>query len=86
MMEENVHFDENMGKWRVKYPFIQDPRVLKNNYRRVLKIAESLERKLFQMKQTEAANEIFQKMVDMGALEEIVTASDSLTLSLLVRG
>ena len=71
MMEENVKFDENIGKWRVRYPFTQDPRVLNNNYMRVLRMMESLERKLDKLGQTKAANEVFQKMIDTGALEEI---------------
>ena len=24
MMEENVKFDDNIGKWRVRYPFTQE--------------------------------------------------------------
>ena len=71
MMEENIVFDENIGKWRIQYPFLQDPRVLKNNYKRVLHMMEHLERRLSKLGQTQAANEVFQKMVDIGALEEM---------------
>ena len=71
MMEENVQFDENLGKWRVRYPFLQNPRVLSNNYRRVLRMMERLERKLDKLGQTKAANGVFQKMISMGALEEV---------------
>ena len=46
MMEDSMWFDENIGKWRVSYPFLQDPKVLSNNYRRVLKMAENLEKRL----------------------------------------
>ena len=70
VLEETVQFDENLGKWRVRYPFVQDPRVLGNNYRRVLRMMESLERKLDKLGQTEAANDVFQKMVSIGALED----------------
>ena len=42
MMEDSMWFDDNIGKWRVSYPFLQDPKVLSNNYRRVLKMAENL--------------------------------------------
>ena len=28
MMEENVCFDESIGNWRVRYPFLQDPEIL----------------------------------------------------------
>jgi hypothetical protein len=71
MMEDGVSFDESIGKWRVKYPFIQDPRILSNNYRRVLRMMESLERRLAKIGETEAANEVFQKMVTIGALKEV---------------
>ena len=46
LIEDNISFDHNVEKWRVKYPWLQDPSVLKNNYYRCLKIAESTERKL----------------------------------------
>ena len=74
MMEDGVSFDESIGKWRVKYPFIQDPRVLSNNYKRVLRMMESTERKLAKLGETEAANEVFQKMVAIGALKEVDAA------------
>ena len=65
MMEENVSFDENLGKWRVIYPFLHDPRILSNNYTRALKTMESMEKKLFKMGETEAANEVFKKIVSI---------------------
>ena len=71
MMEDNIQFDESIGKWRVKYPFVKDPRMLSNNYRRVLRMMETLERRLDKIGQTEAANEVFGKMIANGALEEI---------------
>ena len=71
MMEDNIHFDESIGKWRVKYPFVKDPRILTNNYRRVLRMMETLERRLDKVDQREAANEVFGKMISNGALEEI---------------
>ena len=74
MMESKICFDKSIGKWRVSYPFLQDPRVLTNNYRRVLKMAENLERKLVKAELVDAANEVFNKMVDLGALEEISSA------------
>ena len=74
MMESKICFDKSIGKWRVSYPFLQDPGVLTNNYRKVLKMAMSLERKLEKAGLVESANEIFNKMVDIGALEEITQA------------
>ena len=71
MMEDGICFDASIGKWRIKYPFLQDPRVLGNNYRRVLRMMETLERRLDKLGEVEAANEVFNKMVENGALEEI---------------
>ena len=68
-MESKICFDKSIGKWRVSYPFIQDPRVLTNNYRRVLKMAENLERKLVKANLVDVANEVFNKLFDLGALE-----------------
>ena len=62
MMEDNISFNDTIGKWRVKYPFLQDPRVLENNYRRVLRMMETLERRLDKLGQVEAANEVFSKI------------------------
>ena len=67
VMEDNISFDKKLGKWRVKYAFKQDPRVLRNNYRRVLRMSETTGK-------TVEANELFQKMVKIGALEEIGAA------------
>ena len=71
MMERNMRFDKDIGKWRVSYPFLKDPQVLKNNYRRVLKMAENTERKIAKAGLVEEINEVFDKMVDNGALKEI---------------
>ena len=71
MMEENMHFDENIGKWRVGYPFLQDPKVLRDNYKTVLRMAETLERRLEKAGIVEPANEVFHKMVANGALVEL---------------
>ena len=71
MMEENMKFDETAGKWRVGYPFLQDPKVLKDNYKTVLRMAETLERRLEKAGIVEPANEVFNKMVTNGALVEL---------------
>ena len=74
LMEEGMKFDENLGRFRVDYPFIDDPRKLSNNYRQVVKIAESEERKLAKEGLTEEANKLFNKMIDVGAVSEMSQA------------
>ena len=71
MMEDGISFDDNIGKWRVKYPFLRDPRVLENNYRQVLRMMETLEKRLEKLGKIDEANEVFNKIVEIGALEEI---------------
>ena len=46
MMESGMSFDDEIRKWRVQYPFLQNPSVLQNDYSRVLKMQERTERKL----------------------------------------
>ena len=70
-MEDSIHFDKQIGKWRVKYVFNQDPRVLRNNYKRVLRMSEVTERRLAKLGKTDEANDLFSTMVSIGALEEI---------------
>ena len=74
MMESRIKFDKNIGKWRVSYPFVKDPNLLKNNYKRVLKMAESLERRIAKAGLVDATNEVFNKMVANGAIKEISQA------------
>ena len=74
MMEERINFDPSVGKWRVSYPFLQDPKVLVNNYKTVLRMAETLERRLEKKGLTAGANEVFHKMISNGALVEISQA------------
>jgi len=71
MMENGISFDENIGKWRVHYPFLQNPSVLKNNYPRVLKMQERTERKIAQAGLVDSCNEVFDKMIKLGAISEI---------------
>ena len=74
LMEESITFDRSLGKWRVRYPFLQDPRILRNNYRRVMRMMETTEKRLAKLGKTDEANELFHKMVAMDALEEIGAA------------
>ena len=71
MMEDKMKFDHTIGKWRVKYPFLKDPRVLKNNYRRVLSMQERTEQRIIRAGIVEGTNKVFDKMVENGALKEI---------------
>ena len=59
------------GKFQVKFPFLVDPKELADNYYQVVKIAESEERKLEREGRMSDFNELFQKLQDLGAMEEI---------------
>ena len=74
LMEDSITFYRYLGKRKVRYPFLQDPRILRNNYRRVLRIMETTEKRLAKLGKTEEANELFHKLVELGALEEIGAA------------
>ena len=74
MMEDNIWFDKTLGKWRVKYVFKQDPRVLRNNYRRVLRMSETTERRIDKLGKRDEADELFNKKVKIGTLEDIGAA------------
>lgn len=63
-----------MGRSRGKYPCIDDPRKLSDNYKQVVKIAESEERKLAKENLTEQANKLFDKMLDIGAVADLSKA------------
>ena len=78
LIEEGIQFDEKLGRFRVNYPFIDDPRKLSNNYRQVVKIAESEERKLAKENLTEEANKLFDKMIDVGAVTELTKSERDL--------
>ena len=68
-MEKCVEFKE--GKFHIQFPFLVDPKELSDNYRQVVRIAESEERKLEKEGRMEEFNELFQKLQDLGAIEEI---------------
>ena len=74
LIEEGLTFDDKVGRLRVKYPFIDDPRKLSNNYKQVVRISESEERKLAKENLTEVANKLFNKMIDIGAVAEMTKA------------
>ena len=74
LIEEGIVFDEKAGRFRVTYPFIDDPWKLSNNFGQVLRIAESEEKKLAKENLIEEANKLFDKMVDVGAITELTQA------------
>ena len=68
-MESCVKFSE--GKFHVKFPFLVDPCELSDNYNQVIRIAEWEERKLEKEGSLDKFNELFQKLQDLEAVEEI---------------
>ena len=68
-IEKCVEFKN--GRFQVKFPFLVDPSELADNYGQVVRIAESEERKLDREGRMAEFNELFQKLQDLGALEEI---------------
>ena len=71
LMEDCVTYDEVEEVFRVKYPFTEDPSILTNNFKQVVKIGEREERKLAKEGLTEAFNQEFKKMIEYGALVEL---------------
>ena len=59
------------GRFHIKFPFLVDPSELADNYGQVVRIAEAEERKLEREGRMSEFNELFQKLQDLGALEEI---------------
>ena len=68
-IEKCVDFKD--AKFHVKFPFLIDRKELADNYGQVVKIAEAEERKLDREGRMNEFNELFQKLQDLGALEEI---------------
>ena len=68
-MENCVEFKD--GKFLIKFPFLVDPTELSDNYNQVVRIAESEERKLEKEGRMGEFNTLFNKLQDLGAVEEI---------------
>ena len=68
-IENCVKFED--GKFHVKFPYLEDPKELADNFYQVVKIAEAEERKLEREGKLQEFNELFDKLLDLGALEEI---------------
>ena len=52
VMENNVEYEKGNQVFKVQYAFTEDPAILTNNIRQVIKIAEREERKLEKEKGT----------------------------------
>ena len=74
VVEDSNWFDKKLDKWRVKDAFQLAPRVLRSNYRRVLRMSETTERRLDKIGKENEASELFNKMIKMGAFEDIGAA------------
>ena len=68
-MESCVKFLE--GKFHVKFPFLVNPCELSDNYKQVIRIAEWEESKLEKEGCMDKFNELFQRLQDLEAIEEI---------------
>ena len=68
-MENCVQFKN--GQFHVKFPFLVNPAELSDNYNQVVRIAEWEERKLEKEGRMQQFNDLFQKLQDLGAVEEI---------------
>ena len=69
--EDGIVYDPNSGRFNVKYVFIDDPRKLRNNRNQALKIGEVTEKRLIKEGLVEKANEVFDKMLEAGAIVEL---------------
>ena len=63
VVEDSNWFDKKLDKWRVKDAFQLAPRVLRSNYRRVLRMSETTERRLDKIGKKNEASELFNKMI-----------------------
>ena len=70
-LQDSNWFDKKLDKWRVKDAFQLAPRVLRSNYRRVLRMSETTERRLDKIGKKNEANELLHKMIKIGAFEDI---------------
>ena len=63
LMEDCLTYDQVERIFRVKYPFTEDPSILTNNFKQVVKIWEREERALSKEGLTEAFNQDIKKMM-----------------------
>jgi hypothetical protein len=74
VVEDIIWFYKILDKGRTKEAFKQDPKVLKNNYRRELRMSVTTERRIDKLGQRDKANDLFIKKVKIGNLEDIGAA------------
>ena len=55
----------------MKFPYLEDPKELADNFYQVVKIAEAEETKLEREGKLQEFIELFDKLQDLGAIEEI---------------
>ena len=58
-------------RFKIKYPFLVDPCELADNYGQVVNIAETEEKRLIRDGKLQEFNDLFRKLQELGALEEI---------------
>ena len=72
VLESKVHYDKDSESFTVTYPFTEDPKILPDNERQVIKIAEREENRLIKAGLLEEFNNEFDKMIRHWALVELV--------------
>ena len=74
VIESKVHYNETLKCFYVEYPFTEDPSVLSNNYKQVVKIGVQLEKKLNKLGYMGMFNNEFDKLINLGAVVELPKA------------
>ena len=69
IIEKGVEYKD--GRFHIQFPFLVDPMELADNYYQVVKIAEVEERRLEKEGRMNEFNELFSKLQELGAVEEI---------------
>ena len=71
VIESKVKYNEAQQCFYVEYPFIQDPNILSNNHKQVVKIAEREEKRLEKEGLLDRFNDAFDNMISHNALVEL---------------
>jgi len=67
----NLSYDVEAKKWTTKYPFVENPGVLQDNYGQAMACMKSLEKKLIKKKEIEEFNEVFMESVERGVFRKL---------------
>ena len=62
------------NRFKIKFPFLVNPSELADNYGQVVNIAETEEKRLIRDGKLQEFNDLFRKIQDLGALDEISEA------------